>query len=721
MYHTPGRRRATSGTPRAHQVPEGPITDLTTLIAETLPEDWQQRVCALEDLVRMIPDGSKYLDGAAWYNTPKTLWHLAQPAGELLKDPRSSVVRRVCAALTELFNKCQSDARLFFKDLMPTVLVVQAQTVAIIRQAVTTMVTEAIPEVPCKSVMPFWMDRLKDKSPAVRDACALYLDLALQSWTEEGYLTDEIWTQVGSAYLKTMRDPSPSVRVHAKAALERMRRQHPHRWDAMVSDPNGPAARDPRLRQWLQSLHVAGSSLLLGLDEVEDLSVASKYTYNSDSRHAAAAAVHNQNNNTTMQQHRTTNNLRISSPRLLKLNLSSSNDESDSNPHGGLRTSYHPRTNNGTAQVPFSIAVTHSGSSNNNTNNIHQRSSSSSSGNLGPPLRPRVAAAAPFSHVVHSPPPTNTVSRTGTPPRPPQPMMGGNYNSGGKSSLLSKKSSPQAQTYSALAQRSSEEVNDNDDDDDLEYTKSHNRSSERLDDGGVIVEQQQEQRHVLLRTVEEGPFIASMHELKKHASRRRSRNSVLMQERFRRISISRENTNHTLTAAAEAVPLSIEEGGGENENKIPNGDSPPAARAVVTIVPASKQPSPPVVPMAQPSSVAVSSPNAPEHIVIAIRLLRAHKAHVDQIMETLKLEMDTLRDFDRLLEEPGRPSEDELINYYEAVDLCLAQRLAAGLELRQEMNRISVGDDDTLDNNNHKILDDDHHNNDRANVAATAV
>ena len=81
--------------------------------------------------------------------------------------------------------------------------------------------------------------------------------------------------------------------------------------------------------------------------------------------------------------------------------------------------------------------------------------------------------------------------------------------------------------------------------------------------------------------------------------------------------------------------------------------------------------------------------------MIAIRLLRAHKSHVDQIMETLKLEMDTLRDFDRLLELAGRPTEEELITYYESIDLCLQQRYNANMTLRNEMNELSTGNSGT--------------------------
>lgn len=593
MYSTPGRRRAAGSTPRRpQQVLEGPITDLVTLIQETAADDWQRRVAALEDLIRRIPDGSKYLDGAAWYNTPKTLWHLALPVGELLKDPRSTVVRRVCTALTDLFNKCQSDARLLFKDIMPTVLTVQAQTVQLIRAAVTSMVSEAIPEVPCKSVMPFWMDRLKDKSPAVRDACSLYLGLALQYWTDEGYLTDEIWMQVGNAMLKTMRDPSPTVRHHAKSSLERMRGQHPHRWDALISDPTGPAARDQKLQQWLRSLGVS--------EDVEDLSIASKYTYNSESRFVAKA----------------TSNLRISSPRMLQPSASQDDD------------SVGPRY--ARAPVPFSIAVT------------HNRGGVAADGPArGGTSRLLARSALPFSHVVHSPaPPPTPVRVVGTPPRPPV----------GTKSLQS----PQAQTYSALALQ---ESNEEEEGADLEYSVSNHETDD-------------------VKPADEGPFIASMHELKKHATRRRSRNSILMQERFRNSS-SLNTSNISASIAVEDT------NNGEIENKTPNGD----------LSTSDKTPRRGLA-MSSPKAPASnhSAGSAPEHIVIAIRLLRAHKSHVDQIMETLKLEMDTLRDFDRLLEQPGRPSEEELIVYYESVELCLEQRLAAGLELRKEMNRISAGD-----------------------------
>ena len=598
-YQTPGRRRGETGSPSIKQIPEGPIQDFSRVIMDlTTQDDWQRRVQAFEDLVHEIPDGSLYLDSSAWFNTPKTLWHLAPPVNELLKDARSTVIRRVCTALTSLFAKCQSDARLLFKDMMPTILQVHAQTVQVIRTAVQAMVTESIPEVPCKSVMPYWMDRLKDKSPAIRDACSLYLGLALQHWTEEGYLTDEIWMQVGNCLLKTMRDPSPQVRTNAKLSLERMRSQHPHRWQALISDEHGPACRDPKLLRWLTSLERN--------EEVEELSIASKYTFNS-ARHGFQPA------QTQQQQQQA---LRISSPRILK--LSASHEEKEMSPE----------------HVPFSIAVTHKA-----TRNITASTA--------------VASAAPFQYLVQTP-------LRGTPPRPPVGLV------------AARTSSPTLQTYSALAM-GAEQANVSNSE--FEYSESSHHSTAHPD----IM---QRAEAVLARgnfhqvEQKEGPFIASMYELKQHAQKRRSRNSILMQERFRASGSNLES--------------------GSSVDKEEKGDEYAVARAVVAAptTPLSNANTPKSISSPSAKIAADSSPGgpAPEHMILAIRLLRAHKLHVDQIMETLKMEMDTLRDFDRLLEEPGRPTEDELINYYEAVDLCLEQRFQAGCDLRNEMDRISAGE-----------------------------
>src|SRR3569623_1855347 len=88
-----------------------------------------------------------------------------------------------------------------------------------------------LPKYRAKLVMPLWMERLKvDKCRTVRDACALYLGQSLRCWSAEGYLTEEIWIQVGGTLMRCLRDPSPNVRAHAKSALEFIQKTQPNCW-----------------------------------------------------------------------------------------------------------------------------------------------------------------------------------------------------------------------------------------------------------------------------------------------------------------------------------------------------------------------------------------------------------------------------------------------------------------------------------------------------------
>ena len=721
MYQTPNRHRVggggsskTNSHSPSSKVPtlisDGPIPELCTIIEHTPSDDWLKRITAFEVVIEQIPAlGSTYLHHPAWYNTPKVLLHLSLPIQELIKDPRSTVVRRVCVALTTLFQRCQSDARLLFKDIMHTVLIVQGQTVQTIRNAVTTMIVDAIPQVPCKSVMPFWMERLKDKSPTIRDACSLYLGIALQSWSsleQEQYLTDEIWYQVGTALMKTLRDPSPNVRQQTKTTLMYMQEQYPHRWETLIHDPNGPAAKDAKLLQWLTSL--SGMSHNGNGDDTmpDDLSLASKYTYNSESRFAAAGTTTTTNRNVTTMN----NPIRISSPRLLKLQthrIMNSKDVDDASSMGGrsaLLSQSQPPTSSQRSAIPFSIAVT---TTTTTVPSNHRSSHLQSKPQVVPPpdppetkgsLRRTNDSTMNTNHL------TSTPGRTtmGTPPRPKAGAAVLYNNNNNKAP-----STPQAQTYSALALQASQDEEDDDnnevmiqesnvDDTNLEYSESQNStSSHHMDASTAPV--------VVSSLLPDSPFIASMHELKKHASQRRSRNSMVMQERFKQ-----QQLQQSLTPTSSRDSTTVETHKSEMENQPRHGnqekDVETKASSKVTSSSISTTPVTATTPkpkVADGTSTTSSSSNnntpqpPPEHIVIAIRLLRAHKSHVDQIMETLKLEMDTLRDFDRLLELAGRPTEEELITYYESIDLCLQQRYNANMTLRNEMNELSTGNSGT--------------------------
>jgi hypothetical protein len=144
---------------------------------------------------------------------------------------------------------------------------------------------------------------------------------------------------------------------------------------------------------------------------------------------------------------------------------------------------------------------------------------------------------------------------------------------------------------------------------------------------------------------DEGPFIASVNELKKQAMGRRSRRSSILQERLFRQSSSNLRSSSNLVEESE-----------------------------------------------QQSNPLTESPA--EQLQIAQQLLEAHRNHVDKIMETLRMEMDALKEFEQLVideSKPTRPTDEEVLDYFESIGLCLDQRTASGKELQREMDRISKG------------------------------
>jgi hypothetical protein len=75
----------------------------SAIIEESKADEWNKRIKALIELVKDIPDGSAYsAQGSTWFNTPAMLRHLALPLSELLKDARSTVVKRTCEHLAKL-------------------------------------------------------------------------------------------------------------------------------------------------------------------------------------------------------------------------------------------------------------------------------------------------------------------------------------------------------------------------------------------------------------------------------------------------------------------------------------------------------------------------------------------------------------------------------------------------------------------------------------------
>ncbi|KAL7569942.1 hypothetical protein ACA910_008602 [Epithemia clementina (nom. ined.)] len=674
-----------SGSPHKSKraVDDGPIAEFVKVIDNTPSGAWQKRATAFENLIKQIPEGSDYYSGHAWYNNPPTLRHLANPLSELLKDARSTVVKRTCGSLLGLFSRCQADARYLFKDLMPTVLSVHAQTVQVIRQAVQYMVMEAIPEVPCKMVMPLWMERLKiDKSRTVRDACALYLGHALQCWTEEGYLTEEIWMQVGKCLISSLRDPSPTVRTNIKAALEIMQRMQPVHYDNLINDPEGLPARDAKLARWLTHLGQGFNP------DTEELSIMSRISYNSDIRTTGRKAG---SSGASVGSHAT--------PR---------------------RPMPSPRTDTST-QIPSHIALGRRSSpltlppSSGNTNLNGAGGGGfamSSSSSVGASKKPTGLAAPPMRR-------SDLLARRPD-STPGTPQHGGT----GVSNSVIVPASPLQDPVSPIpTDKSGDAISFEQESEDMMLfgppqktlstdgpepglsptafpadlgvpglRESMQGSGERKSSPGKPQNSLTVDTSMDRRPVSSNGGADSSNNNMAELSQRRNRNSVLIQQRLRMSSSNvddhdddfppengNKNADNENNAAAE---------NGQNGTKVPKPPKFPSSKN-------NSMSSDSAAPMAAVVAALPSSPSVvppPEHMVIAIRLLKAHKSHVDAIMETLRIEMDTLRDFDRLLEEPGRPTEDEVLDYFESVGLCLEQRTLAGVQMQEELDRVSRGE-----------------------------
>ena len=539
--------------PKSAHIDDGPIAAFSFVI-ETVPADeWQKRTNALQQLVSGIPNEIQGVD-TAWYNSPKYIRHLAIPLSDLLKDARSTVVKRACDSCVELFDKCGSTARYLFKDLMPTILGVHAQTVQVIRNAVLEMVTTSLPKVPCKSVMPLWLERLKsDKSRTVREACAIYLSLALESWTEEGYLTSDIRFQVGTSLIRAVRDASPSVRTEAKRGVDHIRQSQPDVWHRLLHDHDGPAANEPKLKRFL--LRMSNE------ESLDSLSVASRGSYASQ------------------------------------------------------RQMFPPRSHEVRPSRPIPKSLVFNDSSQHqNKSALSQRSG------LGPPLR---VNNAPFGSTVKSP------YRQTRPPMYDRNSPQQRYKVG----------SPRRIFSSEIERKASGEC--------LDVDKSRG-SPPNMDivtaETLTTVDTSAEEDPALVLFDDEGPFIASVNELKKQAMGRRSRRSSILQERLSRQSSSNLRSSSNLFE--------------ESEQSNPVMESPA------------------------------------EHMQISQQLLEAHRNHVDKLMETLRMEMDALKEFELLVideSKPTRPTEEEVLDYFESIGLCLDQRTASGKELQREMDRISKG------------------------------
>jgi len=99
-----------------------------------------------------------------------------------------------------------------------------------------------------------------------------------------------------------------------------------------------------------------------------------------------------------------------------------------------------------------------------------------------------------------------------------------------------------------------------------------------------------------------------------------------------------------------------------------------------------------------------------ENLLVAAQLLQAHKTYIDELMESLRLEMNVVRDFEAIVNEAKRlkesggdengskmkdihPSEEEVLNYFGTVYGFLDKGTENALKLRQAMDSVSRADE----------------------------
>jgi hypothetical protein len=188
-----------------------------TKALEGLPKDeWRARTIAFEALIEALPgsglsgthnsNGSNNNSGLApnvyinsgiipWYKSFTALRRLCNPISSLLLNARSTVVKHTSHHLAFLMQRVKDlnppdadTAKYLMKDLLPTVLALHAQTSKVIRGYAVEMMTIIIPLCRFKSGLPILLERLrKDKSRDVREGAVNYLKLIVRYWAANPY------------------------------------------------------------------------------------------------------------------------------------------------------------------------------------------------------------------------------------------------------------------------------------------------------------------------------------------------------------------------------------------------------------------------------------------------------------------------------------------------------------------------------------------------------
>jgi len=741
----------------AANVDDKPVGDFADAISALSAESWQARTLALEKLVNHVPasdteegassGGYKPPDGMVpFYLSPTTLRRLASPLQALLQDPRSSVVKHACHHLVLLVERTgaapsapsssSSDApsrtvrpdraRHLLRDLLPTILTLHAQTVNVIRGYATAMMLAVIPLCRFKSGLPTLLDALrKNKSRDVREACARYLRAVLEAWSgttvqnavgeRTAYISRDVVTHIGNALAKGLMDPGQCVRMEARAGFETFRTYYPDVWHTIVHRDGGPLSTDFRLKKSIINsavradaeravgegpLTAGGAGYAFG-DDDDSRSVDSSFSYQSGA--SGVGLHHNAKSKTTHMPGGVASSLssRVGQkpmmPRAAAAGKSKARipappsrrrpvvpppapplPRTPPKTRGGVGASSKGPATNAFANVIASPAPTMTVRKRRDdtlgrNHNGKEPSSASSSSLQERMVNDRAATSiqAAFRGVVTRQsmlPPEALVQNgsgnsAGSPPAlpgvtsvlsdasDPSPSLHSDRDKtadGGRKSLMGNTARMMANRRKTIGAKDSGAVsplNPSTPSGDIrksfssplqgrmQETPRAAKDAEKMgwrDDSPV--------QAIAFDSIADDPI--ESHQSK--ATNRKS--SIMLQNRLRQ----------SIAGAAGAKYSGINGAG--------NGTAP-------------------------------LSPCV-EHVDIARELLAVHRSHIDGLMAMLRMDMDTINNFEAILQDEQGPMEDDVLEYFESIQAGLEERFDMSKDLHSQLDKISRGEDD---------------------------
>ena len=721
----------------AANVDDRPVAEFIDAISALSADSWQARTLALETLVNHVPasdteegilsaalvvgngiSGYSPPDGMVpFYLSPTTLRRLASPIGNVLTDPRSSVVKHACHHLVLLVERTAaapsispSDssrtaprpdrARHLLRDLLPTILTLHAQTVNVIRGYTTTMMLTVLSLCRFKSGLPTLLDALrKNKSRDVREACARYLRAVLEAWSgttaqnavgeRTAYLAQDVVTHIGNALAKALMDPSQCVRMEARTGFETFRTYYPEPWHAIVHRDGGPLSKDIRLKKSIINAAVRADAERAAVEGPPIAGVGHAFGGDDDGNSGVASSYSSGVRKKPMLPRATVgkskSRIPAPSPRRRHVTAASAPPLPKTPPkaRGRVGNSKAPTTNAFASLIASPAPTTVMRKKRDNTLGRNQNMQMSSSSSLQERLvnnRAATSIQAAFRGTVTRksmlPPEAFDESGSGKSAGSP-PTLPGVTNTMTDSTDLTPPSSPSPEIDMIHAAR--------------EKIAGGGRKSLMGNTARMMAN-----RRKTIGAKDSGA-VSPLNPSTPSDEVRKSFSSPPLQGEMQetpRAAINAEKLGWKDESPVQAIAF-------DNAADDPIKARPSKAtcrdrKSSIMLQNRLRQSS------VGGAGAKYSGNNGEanlspciEHVDIAQELLVVHRSHIDGLMATLRMDMDIINEFEAILQDDQGPSEDDVLSYFESIQASLEERFDMSRNVHSQLDKISRGDDDT--------------------------